>query len=211
MERAFKSQLGIGDRSPILQWDGASRCRACRLRLPGLHRPVLPYSLIFRVCRDSNQCQAARPVRGTGRIKTRSPTSLQKSHTQAIQSLVNLSEAHRALFEALTSRDRIERRRVIQAFEDAVLRGMKPDHRAWSILSAAIRTDWGKQETASLLALDSRLGDARAAPISRAISANDSATVARLINSLDLPLFGGELVGDVPGKQGETLRGLLGR
>src|SRR5665647_845384 len=46
-----------------------------------LWRITTPYSLIYRVCRDSNQCQAARPVRGTGRIKTRPPTSLQKSHT----------------------------------------------------------------------------------------------------------------------------------
>ncbi len=41
-----------------------------------------PHPLIYRVCRGGNQCQAMGPARGTGRIKTRSPTSLQGSHTR---------------------------------------------------------------------------------------------------------------------------------
>src|ERR1035437_7442059 len=40
-----------------------------------------PHPLIYRVCRGGNQCQAVGPARGTGRIKTRSPASLQGSHT----------------------------------------------------------------------------------------------------------------------------------
>src|SRR5665811_2593381 len=40
-----------------------------------------PHPLIYRVCRGGNQCQAMGPARGTGRIKTRSPASLQGSHT----------------------------------------------------------------------------------------------------------------------------------
>jgi len=65
-----------------------------------LWRITTPYSLIYRVCRDSNQCQAARPVRRTGRVKTRPPTSLQKSHTQLFQSrimVVVVADEHRDL------------------------------------------------------------------------------------------------------------------